>query len=44
MQSPTDVRHADATLNFATAYDTLLAPYALNDSKLSTVFGQIMLH
>jgi TldD protein len=30
--------------NFSTAYDTLLAPYALNDGKLSSVFGQIMQH
>ncbi len=44
MKSPTEVRHPNATLNFATAYDTLLAPYALNDTKLSSVFGQIMLH
>ncbi|HTE15548.1 MAG TPA: metallopeptidase TldD-related protein, partial [Burkholderiales bacterium] len=44
MKSPVEVRSADPTLNFATAYDTLLAPYALNDAKLSTVFGQIMLH
>ena len=34
----------DPALNFATAYNTLLAPYALNDSKLNTVFGQIMQH
>ncbi len=44
MKLPLDVHHSDTALNFATAYDTLLAPYALNDSKLSTVFGQIMLH
>jgi TldD protein len=44
VQAPTDVRLTDPTLNFATAYDTLLAPYALNEAKLSTVFGQIMLH
>ena len=34
----------DPALNFNTAYDTLLTPYALNDSKLDTVFGQIMQH
>jgi TldD protein len=44
VKSPIDVRSPDTTLNFATAYGTLLAPYALNDAKLSTVFGQIMLH
>ena len=31
-------------INFSTAYDTLLTPYALNDSKLNSVFGQIMQH
>ena len=31
-------------INFSTAYDTLLSPYALNDSQLNTVFGQIMQH
>ncbi|MEQ1772818.1 MAG: metalloprotease TldD [Burkholderiales bacterium] len=31
-------------INFSTAYDTLLSPYALNDNKLNTVFGQIMQH
>ncbi|MEQ1773961.1 MAG: metalloprotease TldD, partial [Burkholderiales bacterium] len=40
----TNAGNADSALNFATAYDTLLAPYALNDSKLNTVFGQIMQH
>jgi len=35
---------ATPEINFATAYDTLLAPYALNDAKLNTVFGQIMQH
>ncbi len=35
---------AAPAINFSTAYDTLLSPYALNDSKLNTVFGQIMLH
>ena len=44
MSLPVEVRATDPTLNFATAYDTLLAPYALNDAKLSTVFGQIMQH
>jgi TldD protein len=44
VKSPIDVQLADATLNFATAYDTLLAPYALNEARLSAVFGQIMLH
>jgi TldD protein len=44
VQSPLDLRSSDPTLNFATAYDTLLAPYSLNDAKLSNVFGQIMLH
>ena len=48
MSSPIDSRAVlgtvDPTQNFATAYDTLLAPYALNDAKLSTVFGQIMQH
>ncbi len=44
MSSPVEVRTTDPTLNFATAYDTLLAPYALNDAKLGTVFGQIMQH
>lgn len=40
----TSVALADPTLNFATAYDTLLAPYALNEAKLDSVFGQLMLH
>jgi TldD protein len=44
VQAPLDLRSSDPTLNFATAYDTLLAPYSLNDAKLSNVFGQIMLH
>ncbi len=44
MSSPVEVRTADPALNFTTAYHTLLAPYALNDAKLSTVFGQIMQH
>jgi TldD protein len=44
LKSSTDVRSADPALNFATAYDTLLAPYSLNESRLDTVFGQIMLH
>ncbi len=44
MLSPVEIRTIDPALSFATAYDTLLAPYALNDSKLSTVFGQIMQH
>jgi TldD protein len=44
IDSPTTVGTIDPTLNFATAYDTLLAPYALNEAKLSTVFGQIMQH
>ena len=48
MSSPIDSRAVigavDPTQNFATAYDTLLAPYALNDAKLATVFGQIMQH
>ena len=44
MSSPVEVRSIDPALNFTTAYDTLLAPYALNDSKLSSVFGQIMQH
>jgi TldD protein len=35
---------ATPAIHFATAYDTLLSPYALNDSKLNTVFGQIMQH
>jgi len=30
--------------NFTTAHDILLAPYALDDNKLQSVFGQIMLH
>jgi len=29
---------------FATAHATLLAPYALDDNRLQTVFGQIMAH
>ncbi len=44
MSSPTAMHTLDPTLNFTTAYDTLLAPYALDDSKLSSVFGQIMQH
>ena len=44
MESPANARIVDPALNFATAYDTPLAPYALNDAKLSPVFGQIMLH
>ncbi len=44
IDSPTTIGTIDPTLNFATAHDTLLAPYALNDAKLSTVFGQIMQH
>ena len=43
-QAPTQATTIDPALNFATAYDTLLTPYALNDSKLNTVFGQIMQH
>ena len=35
---------ATPEINFSTAHDTLLAPYALNDAKLNTVFGQIMQH
>ena len=44
MKTPAPVRTADPALHFATAYDTLLVPYALNESKLDTVFGQIMQH
>ena len=44
MITPIDLKIADPALNFATAYDTLLAPYALNDAQLNTVFGQIMHH
>jgi TldD protein len=44
VDSRTNIGTIDPTLNFATAYDTLLAPYSLNDAKLSTVFGQIMQH
>jgi len=44
VSSRIEVSTIDPTLHFATAYDTLLAPYALNDNKLSTVFGQIMQH
>ncbi len=35
---------ATPQIHFSTAHDTLLSPYALNDSKLNTVFGQIMQH
>ena len=31
-------------IRFATAYDTLLAPYALDDNKLDRVFGQMLTH
>ncbi len=31
-------------IRFATAYDTLLAPYALDDNKLANVFGQMLTH
>ena len=44
MQTPVTALSVDPALHFNTAYDTLLAPYALNDSKLNTVFGEIMLH
>lgn len=44
MPTPVELRPIDPALNFATAHDTLLAPYALNDAKLNTVFGQIMQH
>ena len=48
MSSPVDslanAGTADPALNYTTAHHTLLAPYALNDAKLSTVFGQIMQH
>jgi len=35
---------ASPAIHFSTAYDTLLTPYALTDSKLNAVFGEIMLH
>ena len=44
MSNSPSARTAAPALNFNTAYDTLLAPYELNDAKLSNVFGQILAH
>ncbi len=42
--SSIDTTQMTASSIFATAYDTLLKPYDLNDAQLTAVFGQIMQH
>jgi TldD protein len=43
-ENPEETRVLEREASFATANEILLAPYALDSSRLQTVFGQILAH